>query len=228
MTSDHPTPVESEALPSGRQAGAAIIIASLLSVVLMALHPHYESRTAADFIEESSRKALVNGVIHGGLIALIGVLVSGLSCFASRLGPGSAAVRAGLVAYVMGAAAMMAAALVSGLIIPEFVSEFEGRPNEELAMMRLGIALCHAANQVCSRMGVLAMAVAIALWSAELARRPGGPRVAGVLGLVTAAGLALALLTGHLRMNIHGVGAFLIGQTVWCVAVALLLIRGRI
>ena len=50
----------------------------------------------------------------------------------------------------------------------------------------------------------------------------------GALGIVGGALLTLALLLGALSMNVHGVGAFLVCQAAWCLAVAALLIRGSI
>src|SRR5438105_7176724 len=118
MASETDGRADGDPLPSGRAAGVAIALASLLSVAFMATHPTVHAREPADFVAAVGRRAVVNGVVHGSLIALVAVLVCGLSCLASRLGMNSVWVRAGLVAYGLGAIAEVAAALVNGFIVP--------------------------------------------------------------------------------------------------------------
>jgi hypothetical protein len=137
-------------------------------------------------------------------------------------------VRGGLVAYQMGTAALVAAALVSGFIVPELVLPYQGRPAEELEALRGVLGLARAANQVCSRMGVLATSLAMVLWSLAILARPGLSRAVGLLGCVAGAGLVVALLSGHLPMNVHGALAFVLAQTVWNLGVAVELIRNRL
>ena len=69
---------------------------------------------------------------------------------------------------------------------------------------------------------------AVLLWSLALVGRPGLSRGVGVLGCIAGAGLIVTLLSGHLPMNVHGVLAFLLAQTVWSLGVAVQLIRNRI
>lgn len=213
---------------SSRIAGSWIALASLLSVVVMAHHPTAVSRGLGGFVEEVQRGAVFNGAVHGILVALAAVLFCGFTFLASRLGMNSFAVRGGLVAYGMGLAAMTAAASLNGFILAEFVSHYHSSAAADLETMQHALRLIHAANQVCSRLGVVALSLAVVLWSASLARWPGLPRAVGILGAV-AGGLPLvALLSGHLPMNVHGVLAFVVAQTVWDLAVAMLLIRNRV
>ena len=217
-----------ETLPSGRAAGLLIGLASVLSVAFMVFHPTVHAHDTAELIAGVARKAVVNRVVHGSLIALVGALVCGFTCLSSRLGANSISARGGLVAYVMGAGTLIVAALVDGFIFPEFIARYEGRPTEELETLRPALALVWTVNQVCARAGVLAMSVAMILWSANMARRPGGIRVVGALGAIVGTLLVGALMTGNLPMNIHGVLAFELAYTVWALAVATLLIRQRI
>jgi hypothetical protein len=219
---------EGEAGDAGRTAGIALAVGSLLMVAFMMLHPRIEAHGTTEFIAEVERQAIANGIVHGSLIALLGLFVFGFTGLESRLGMSSAFGRAGLVAYVMGAIALAAAALINGFIVPEFVSRYQARPAEELLPMHDILALCRASNQVCSRMGVLAMSIAIVLWSIPLVGRRGLLRLTGVLGCIAGALPALALLSGHLPMNVHGVLAFVLAQAVWNLAIAFQLIRNRV
>jgi hypothetical protein len=217
-----------DTLPAGRPAGVAIALASILSVAFMAHHPTVHGRGTAAFVEEVTREAGVNGFVHGSLIVLVGVLVYGFSCLASRLGLNTVCGRAGLIAYVTGAAAGVAAALADGFVLPGFVARYQSRPTDELEIMWHVLALCAGAMHVCARLWMLGLSVAIVLWSMALAHRTGLVRAVGVLGCVAGALPVVGLLAGHLRINVHGALAFVLAQAVWGLAVAALLIRNRI
>jgi hypothetical protein len=215
-------------LPSGRTTGIVIGTGSILTVVFMAYHPTIHVHAADDFIAEINRVAFVNRIVHGVLIALVGVLVCGFSCLASRLGSSSGIVRAGLVAYIMGAIAMTTAATINGFVLADFVSVYESRSKESVQIMTHVVAYGSVANRICSSMGVLGMSSAVALWSISLIGRPGALRVIGLLGCVAGTGPVLAMLAGYLQMDVHGMLAFVLVQTLWSLAIAAQLIRGRI
>src|SRR5206468_1187565 len=145
---------------------------------------------------------------------LVAVLVCGFSGLASRLGPGSLLVRAGLVAYVLGASAGVAAALVNGFVVPGLAARYQDRPADQLESLRPLLALCHEVNQTCSRVDVLAASAAIVLWSVRLGRRPGRSLPLAVLGGVAGGVPAVALLSGNVPMDVHGFGGFVLAQTV--------------
>lgn len=215
-------------LPSGRAAGIAIAVASLLSTAFMAHHPTAHAHGVADMAAALKRISFVNEIVHGAMIALLGVLVYGFTCLASRLRPCVGCARAGLVAYVAGATALAAAATINGFILVEFLSRNDAQTPEQFEGARSILGLCHAANQVCSRMGVMAISVAIVLWSVPLACRSGFSRAAGVLGCIIGPALVLAVLSGHLAMDRHGMMLFILFTTIWSVAVAIDMIRKHI
>lgn len=219
-------PVPDELATADRASGGAILAGLALSIAFAALHPAPRSRTRPEFVAEVASKAHLNGVVHGSLIAVVGVLVAGYSGLAIRLGLASLVVRAGLVAYAVGAAGWTAAAMINGFILPAFLSHHGGRPAGELEVLWPILVLGGEANQASSRLAALAMSAAVACWSVALARR--GRRATAGLGAVTALVLSAAILSGHLPMDVHGMMAFLLVQALWGVAVAALLIRGRI
>jgi hypothetical protein len=77
-------------------------------------------------------------------------------------------------------------------------------------------------------MWVVASAIALVFWSIALTQRMGVARTIGILGIVLGFAPLVALAIGYLPMDIHGVLAFIVTQTVWSIAVGVLLIRGRI
>jgi hypothetical protein len=229
MSSESACLPSGETLPGGQwPAGLAIALGSLLSVVFMAYHPTIQAADPAEFVEAMAQEARLDGIVHAALIVLMGILLYGFSCLATRLGTSIFTVRAGLVAYAMGTGAMVAAALIDGFLIPDFVRRYQGRPADALEIMRHMLTLCSLAIGVCARMGVIATSLAVMLWSLSLIRRPGVLRVVGTLGCIVGALPVAALLLGYLPMNKHGVLAFVLGQTAWSLALGVQMIRGRV
>jgi hypothetical protein len=209
-----------------RAAGITIIVAAVLSIGFMLSPPRVHAHGMSDFVVAVRQELLVNGVVHGTLIALMGVLAAGFSVVTTRLD--SVWARIALAAYAIGVVSGMAAASINGLIVPEFVLHFGGKSESVLEALRPVLSFCHSANQVCSRMWVVASAIALVFWSIALTQRKGVARTIGILGIVLGFAPLVALAIGYLPMDIHGVLAFIVTQTVWSIAVGVLLIRGRI
>src|SRR5437764_449607 len=152
-------------LPSGRLAGALIVLAWVLSLAFMAHHPVVHGHGLEDLVTEMERQAAADRVVHGALITLFGIRLYGFTCLASRLGLDSFVVRAGLIAYAMAAGGMVVAALADGFMTPEFIARFHGRPATELEMMKQIMAFCGIGIRVCTGFGVVAMSIAVVFWS---------------------------------------------------------------
>jgi hypothetical protein len=63
--------------------------------------------------------------------------------------------------------------------------------------------------------------VAIGLWSVEILRTRRLRRGTGILGCVVAALTLVVLLSGRLRLDVHGFGAVVLAQAVWLVTVGM-------
>ncbi|MFO0809947.1 MAG: hypothetical protein U0746_15100 [Gemmataceae bacterium] len=219
MTSDPDT------LPSGRPAGILIVTAAVVSVAFMAHHPHGHGHTPAEFFASTVHGATLNGVVHGTLIACMAAFVGGFSVFTARLGPHSLMARLGFVAYALGAFVASLAALTGGFVVPAIAQHYVGRSEADQAVAMTVVSAFGLAQHVAAQAWVLATSVALVAWSVDLLGRA---RLTGALGLAVGGASAAALLSGHLPMNVHGVLGFVVGQALWSLAVATLLIRGRV
>ena len=86
------------------------------------------------------------------------------------------------------------------------------------------IGIYAGVNQVFAKLGVIAMSLAIVLWSADLVRTPGAVRLTGVLGFAAGAlAMGTLLVAGHLTPLTLGI--IVLGQAIWYCAVGTLLIR---
>src|ERR1700742_3591601 len=97
-----------------RTAGIVLVATTLLSILMMAHHPTASTHEPASLAADITSTATLSRVVHGVLIALIGVELYAFLVLSGRIVLGRSAARAGFVAYSIGAGAMMGAALISG------------------------------------------------------------------------------------------------------------------
>lgn len=213
---------------NARSAGIAIGLASIVMIVFMAHHPLPASHDPQHLIEELVDHGFASAVVHGTLIGVIGVLFLGFTVLGDLLGPSKLSVRGGLIAYAIGSISMTAAALTDGFILPALAARYASEQSGALESFRESSFLLSLALAAAARLGVFSFSLAVTLWSLRLLRRNGITLVIGVLGLVVGAGPIVLLLLGHLRVNFHGMMAFIISQVIWYVAIAVQMIRGRI
>lgn len=210
---------------SSRVAGIALVAASALMVGFVALHPRAHSHGSGDFVRAVADVAAMNATVHGSLVGLFVFLLYGFSVFADLVGAGRPLVRLGLVAYVLGAVPLVAAALTSGFVVPDFVERYAGKGDADLAGMHHALRLAHSVIQGYSKIGVVAMSVGVAAWGLSLLGRRRSLALVGVL----AGALPVTLLAvGHLPMNVHGMLAFVTAQAIWGIAVGVPMARDNL
>lgn len=195
--------------------GWCLVANAVMGLVTMALHP----TTVAD-------PALVLAV-HALALAGVPVGLYGAWVLARRLGEGGPAAELAFAFYGLAAAATLMAATASGLLAPDVIARAAAAAGDTRAAEHAVVHYNHAVNQAFARVFVAASSVAILLWSAEMLRTRLFARAAGVVGCAVAALTLLGLFAGHLRMDVHGFGAVVLGQAIWLVMVGLELRRGR-
>lgn len=213
--------------PVARDAtsGAVLIAAAVAEVALMARHPTAHGHSTAELLAEAARSADVNRAVHGGLIAMALVLAFGFTGFARAAGMQRASVRLGLVAYGVGALAFALAALCNGVAFPAIAERFADADEGTLESVRAVLAWSWAWNQALTGLGLLATSAALGAWSFRLVGEPGAWRWIGGAGLAVAALAPTLFRVGHLRLDVHGFGAFVLAQAAWTVAVGVRLTR---
>lgn len=82
-----------------------------------------------------------------------------------------------------------------------------------------------ASSSHSSRLSVAACSSGTLLWSLVMARRAGAVRIVGIAGVVIGGGVLLGLLTGQLRLDVHGFAVMTIAKAAWIVSVGWLLLR---
>jgi len=211
-----------------RIAGGILLAAAALEILAMAHHPTIVTPDVAEAIRQIVRFSALAAWVHGVLMSLMLLVAYGMSEFTLRRGWSRALIRAGAVAYGAGVLVMLGAALVSGFVLPDLA---KWAPHLSVADLQIDaqlFILCRALNQSCANFGVVAMSAGIGLWSIDLLRSAGLPRAVGVMGCVVSLVPAAGLVSGSFRLDVHGMSAVALMQSIWTIGVAMLLLKRSI
>ena len=117
------------------------------------------------------------------------------------------------------------AALGSGFVITEVAKAMPHDTQVDLQIARQLLILCGILNQACANCATVLMSVGIALWSLDLLMGKGIDRALGALGCVAGVLPVVALWSGAIHLDVHGMLSVVLLQAVWQLAVAAWLIR---
>ncbi|MBK7878413.1 MAG: hypothetical protein IPJ77_22385 [Planctomycetes bacterium] len=205
-----------------RLGGTALILGAVGTMVTMAAHPTGHDLASAEHFE---RVAFLAKAVHALAIASVPITFLGVLALARRLdGPDRSAI-AGLVVFGFAAVSVVAAAVVSGFVTPELMRRHLDVDAAEKLQLHHVLDLAHELNQAFARVYVVASSVAIGLWSVAILRGRGLAKGLGGYGLVLGAAATVGILSGHLRLDVHGFGAVVLGQAVWWITAGVLLRR---
>jgi hypothetical protein len=211
---------------STRHAGIVLIAATFVSIVAMAHHPSVAAHDPIAAIAEIGTKATLNRIVHGVLIALMGLELYAFAVFADRIGPRRDAVRIGFVAYAIGIGAMIGAALTSGFVVTSLAAHYADAGADASAFANHA-RLAMTGNQALAQLGTIAISAAILAWSVALLRVR-THRVLALIGLLASVLPAFALGAGMIRLDVSGMTIVVVAEAVWNIAAGVTLIRGRL
>lgn len=213
--------------PDGKIAAGIIAVCAIVAILSIAQHPVVEKHAPALAIPELVRLAPMNQAVHGILIAVMALLLFGFSIFSARRGFDRQTSVGGLIAYALGVGAVIGAALIDGFFVPGIALRYlRVSPDDVKAAVPL-LLFCAVAIQNLTKLGFIALSAAIALWSIGLVRAPGALRATAILGFAAAL-VPLGILALVRYLNPHTVGAVVIVQAVWYLAIAGLLWTRRV
>ncbi|HSS45322.1 MAG TPA: hypothetical protein VLO07_08280 [Thermoanaerobaculia bacterium] len=204
-------------------AGLALITGALAGVVTMSLHP-----TGRDLLqsgEQAAHAAWRNAAVHWLALASLPLLILGFLGLSRLLGLRRAVVSAAFITYALGCAAAMCAAIMSGLVAPSVARQILSADQSSRSTFEALLHYTGDLNQGFAKVYVAASSAAVILWSASILRTRALAGAAGTLGCLIGGGSLLALASGHLRLNVHGFGLFVVAQSAWIVLVGVLLCR---
>ncbi|QYE34224.1 hypothetical protein KZX46_15765 [Polymorphobacter sp. PAMC 29334] len=204
---------------------ASGIIGLILLMLLMVMHhPVARQTDAAGVIGSIARQASADRFVHGTLAAAITVMTSLMLGFAMRLGLARPHVLLGAVASALALVLISLAVLLDGFVAPALALRCmtigKDCVEQTEALLRYG----GLQIEFLTRLALLALAAATALWAGDLILRRDGPRIAGILGLCSAA-VQFGLLTfGGERLNVQNISLILTAQVIWYASVGTIIV----
>jgi hypothetical protein len=202
-------------MTNDRKGGIAFIAGSIGFIITMAIHP---LPLASATIEKVHRMALISGVAHAFGIASTVLLFLGACALAQRL-RGETCSFAALITFGFACVAIFIAATVSGFVIPPILKHMardEAANAHQWEIVMWGI---FQLNQAFAPIYAIGTSVAIILWSAAAWRNSGLSRGIVIYGYIIAALVIVAVGSGHVRLDVHGMAAVGLGQIIWFVLV---------
>ena len=205
-----------------RLGGSALILGALSGMITMSLHPVTGGHpiTPAQFEKLTGILIGVHALAIAGLpLSFLGALV-----LARRLDSPARIALLALVTYALGLIAVVIAPAMSGLVGTEVLRHIITRgPDREQwhTLMEYNFLI----NQAFAQIFVVASCAAIGLWSFEIVRLRAFPVASGIYGLLLAPVLVVAMITGGLRLDVHGFGLIIFGQAIWFIVLGVILFR---
>ena len=120
----------------------------------------------------------------------------------------------------LGALGLTAAA--SDLIAPGLFHHMAANPGMADTWRAILILNGHL-NQAFATIFVVASSAAIVLWSAAMLRSGSFSRPLGISGCIVGPITVIAVLSGHIRLNVHGFGMVVLVQAIWFISAGVLL-----
>jgi hypothetical protein len=126
---------------------------------------------------------------------------------------------AAIVTYGFASVAIFIAATVSGFIVPAIWNLMMRDLPTASGQWRMVIAGIFQINQAFARIYSVAASIAIFLWSVSALRNGGFGRSVAIYGCTISPLIILGICIGHLRVDVHGMAAVVLGQAIWIVLV---------
>jgi hypothetical protein len=205
-------------MTDNRKAGIALIAGSIGGIVTMAIHPTGSGvLTPAQF----EHLAVASAIAHSLAMVSFLILVLGAFGLTRRLAAPDRLAFSGLVVYLFAAVAVLIATAVSGFIVPNIMRHMIRDTAAAAPQWHIVIDAIFQINQTFSRIFSIAASISIALWSASALRHGGLSRGIAIYGCIIAPLLILALSSGHLKLNVHGMAIVVFAQAIWFIAVGI-------
>jgi len=209
-------------MADNRKCGWALIAGAVAGIVTMALHPTGHDFAVAGQFDAVAR---LNTAVH--TLAMMAVALSFLGAIGlyRLLESPSRLSLSALVIYGFASVALINAAAFSGLVAPATLRHAAGAADAEAAMWTVATHYTGTLNQAFARIYVVGSSFSVLLWSLAMLRPPKTAPALGTYGAIIGPLAALAVLSGHIRLDVHGFGMIVLTQSIWFIAAGVLLMK---
>lgn len=204
--------------------GTILLSGSAVLLVMGVMHPSaipWGDTTAL------ARMAAIDAFAHSLAILGTWLVLLGLVGLSRMLGIERAPVVAALVAFALASSAVVVAAALDGFVVPKLAQQWTEADNAAGGDLKRLVRFCVLTASSLTRIYLLLGAVAVSLWSWVIYRDRLNEGLPWVGAVVCVAGIAM-LIGGSTYISAHEVLALVVGQTIWMLLAALLMIRKRV
>ena len=199
-----------------RNSGLALIAGALGGIATMAVHPSGRPNVTA---LQADHLVMASALVHSFAILSCVALFLGTVGLTIRLQSGARQAMhlpfTALVVYGFSAVAVMIAGGLSGFVLPELMARMARDVVSTQQVYRLIISSLFQINQAFSRIYSVGGWLAILFWSIAAWGYRDLRRTLSVYGFIVSPLMIALLASGHVRLNIHGMGAVTVLQAIW-------------
>jgi hypothetical protein len=216
-----------------RSSGALpLLLAGGATLAVLAFHPHLSPHPAEGMLHllADARLRTQAAYVHGGLIAMLAVLLYGMLKLAGVLNVRRTPVAFGLIAWSFGAAAMSVAMLLDGFATAQLAGALlqkigaGERPQDILQTAPVVFSLVSVVIQVFTKAGFCAMGVGMCALSWAGREQA---RCLGWLGLVVGGLPAFAYVLSGVGLGQHQLMVLVACQGIWYAGAAMSMAKLR-
>jgi hypothetical protein len=194
-----------------RLSGWALIAGSVGILVTLVLHPNERGLFDPTQVESVARMTIV---VHSiALFALPFLFIGGLG-ISQRIGWDSSGAVAALIFFGFALVAMMNAIVIDGLVTPGLARAMVKAGSDQAAAWKVALSHNGLLDGAFMNVFLMASSLAIALWSAAMARSARG---IAIFGCLIAVATIASQVTGLLSQHPHLFFLVLIAQVIWLV-----------
>jgi hypothetical protein len=209
-------------MTDNRKAGIALILGSIGGVVTVAIHPVGGNKLSPD---EVGHFAWMSGAAHTLALASVLLLLLGSCGLTQTLAAPDRVAFSALVTFAFSTVGIMVAGTVSGWVVPGIMKLMAHDAAANAPAWRIAMVSIFQINQAMSRIYSVGAALAITLWSASSLQQSRLSRAVAVFGCIVAPLVALLILVGHLRVDVHGMTVVMVSEVVWFIGMGIGLLR---
>jgi hypothetical protein len=208
-------------------AGLAILLAAIASISAVAFDRMAAGTDPLSILQSMVQIRAWHQGVHVVAMACIGAFMYGYAVLSRRLGLHRGPVLAALIAYAAGSMLMLVATIIDGFISTDIAALFVTKSPDAV---RVGYWLVQAIAGVAltdiARVAWVCQSLAALGWAWAMLGEPGLARKLGMVGLVSGALPALAVVMAGTQMTETVVVGILVVQAVWNLAAGVYLLSG--
>jgi hypothetical protein len=201
-----------------------MIAGSVGSIITMSMHPTARQLFAPGQLESVGR---LNTGVHVLAMACVPVLFLAALGLSRHLKFSDRKNIAGLVVYGFALVSVLLAAAFSGLVTLGIAHHMQEASAASMEAWHVALAFNGHLNQAFALIFAVGSAVALLLWSISIVRSRLLPVSLGIYGCILGPITILGVFSGHLKMNVHGMGMLVLAQAIWYISAGVMLWQAK-